>query len=105
MKRRSLLAWLAAGPAFAVPGDSVYQLDARLTDQRGQPIKLDAGRGQPVLVSMFYTSCEFVCPMLIDAARATQAALPAADRQRLKVLLISFDPVRDTAAKLQATAH
>ncbi|RZJ08784.1 MAG: SCO family protein [Rubrivivax sp.] len=105
MKRRLLLTWLTlAATAQALPGDSVYQLDAKLTDQRGQALKLDAGRGQPVLVSMFYTSCQFVCPMLIEAASATQAALPAADRQRLKVLLISFDPARDTPAKLEAMA-
>jgi protein SCO1/2 len=59
--------WLA-GLALALPGDSVYQLDATLTDQLGRSVKLDAAHGQPVLVSMFYTSCQFVCPMLIDAA-------------------------------------
>lgn len=105
MKRRLLLSLLAlAGAALALPGDSVYQFDATLTDQHGQAIKLDAARGQPVLVSMFYTSCQFVCPMLIDAARDTQAALPAAERRRVKVLLISFDPARDTTAKLESMA-
>jgi protein SCO1/2 len=105
MKRRLLLSALAcAGGALALPGDSIYQLDATLTDQRGQPVKLDAARGQPVLVSLFYTSCQFVCPMLIDAARDTQAALTQAERRRVKVLLISFDPARDTPARLAATA-
>ncbi|KQW42418.1 MULTISPECIES: SCO family protein [unclassified Roseateles] len=106
MKRRLLLSWVTfAGAVSALPGDSVYQLAATLTDQRGQPVQLDAARGQPVLVSMFYTSCQFVCPMLIDAARDTQAALPEAERRRVKVLLISFDPVRDTPAKLAAMAR
>ncbi|MFG6488394.1 SCO family protein [Roseateles sp. BYS78W] len=109
MKRRLLLASLAlatlATPALALPGDSIYQLDATLTDQRGQPVKLDAARGQPVLVSMFYTSCQFVCPMLIDAARDTQAALTDAQRRRVKVLLVSFDPARDTPEKLAAMAR
>jgi protein SCO1/2 len=108
MKRLLTLAWLflasLANLAMALPGDSVYQLDAKLTDQRGQAIKLDVARGQPVLVSMFYTSCQFVCPMLIDAARDTQAALTEAERKRVKVLLISFDPARDTQAKLEAMA-
>ncbi len=107
MKRFLMMcAWLwLAGAALALPGDSVYQLDAKLTDQRGQAIKLDAGRGEPVLVSMFYTSCQFVCPMLIDAARDTQAALSEAERQHIKVLLISFDPARDTQAKLDGMAR
>jgi protein SCO1/2 len=106
MKRHLLWVWLwLAGAALALPGDSVYQLDARLTNQRGQAVKLDGARGQPVLVSMFYTSCQFVCPMLIDAARDTQAALPAAERERVKVLLITFDPTRDTQAKLDGMAQ
>lgn len=106
MKRRLLLGWLVlAGAAPALPGDSVYQLDATLSDQRGQALKLDAARGQPVLVSMFYTSCQFVCPMLIDAARDTHAALSEAERKRVKVLLISFDPARDTPARLEAMAR
>jgi len=112
MKRRLLLGSLALAlassaptPALALPGDSIYQLDATLTDQRGQPVRLDAARGQPVLVSMFYTSCQFVCPMLIDAARDTEAALTEAQRRRVKVLLISFDPTRDTPDKLAAMAR
>jgi len=105
MKQWLICGWLwLAGAALALPGDSVYQLDARLTNQNGHAVRLDGGHGQPVLVSMFYTSCQFVCPMLIDAARDTQAALPEADRQRVKVLLISFDPARDTPAKLAAMA-
>lgn len=105
MKRWLMCGWLwLAGLALALPGDSVYQLDATLTNQRGQTVKLDGARGQPVLVSMFYTSCQFICPMLIDAARDTQAALSDAERPRVKVLLISFDPARDTQAKLDGMA-
>ena len=115
MKRRLLLDGLMLGAlgaltaltplaASALPSASVYQLEAQLTDQRGQPIRLDYARGKPVLVSMFYTSCQFVCPMLIDAARDTLAALTPAERQQLQVLLISFDPKRDTPAVLSRTA-
>ena len=58
MKRRLLMAWLGlAGAALALPGDSVYQFDATLTNQRGQAVKLDAARGDPVLVSMVRPCC------------------------------------------------
>jgi protein SCO1/2 len=115
MKRRLLLDGLALGAlaplvalspltAAALPSASVYQLEAQLTDQRGQPLRLDYAHGKPVLVSMFYTSCQFVCPMLIDAARDTLAALTPTERQQMQVLLISFDPQRDTPAVLSQTA-
>lgn len=77
MKRNLCLlcALLGSSLAWAWPSDSVYQLQATLTDQQGRTVAWDAGQGHPVLVSMFYTSCEFVCPMLVEAARATEAAL------------------------------
>ena len=100
---------LPAPPAGAViaaplPSDSIYQLAVSLTDQNGRTFKMDERRGQPVLVSMFYTSCQFVCPMLIDALRDTEAQLTAQERARLSVLMVSFDPVHDTVAVLKSTA-
>lgn len=90
--------------AGTLPADSVYQLKLALTDQQGRTVALDAGRGHPVLVSMFYTSCEFVCPMLVDALRDTEAKLNPAERAKTSVLLVTFDPARDTVAVLQKTA-
>jgi protein SCO1/2 len=63
-----------------LPGDSVYQLQSALLDQDGKPFKLTDLRGRPVVVSMFYNSCQFVCPMLIDTVRATQDRLSAGER-------------------------
>jgi len=95
----------AATGAAALPGDSVYQLNAKLTDQEGRDFTLTQKRGQPVLVGMFYTSCEFVCPMLVEALRNTEAKLNAQERAKLSVLLITIDPARDTVAVLKHTAQ
>ncbi|MFJ3055434.1 SCO family protein [Herbaspirillum sp. NPDC087042] len=95
----------AASGAAALPGDSVYQLNAKLTDQEGRDFTLTQKRGQPVLVGMFYTSCEFVCPMLVEALRNTEAKLSAQERAKLSVLLITIDPARDTVAVLKRTAQ
>jgi len=86
----------------ALPGNSVYQLPIRLTDQNGQDFRLSARRGAPVIVSMFYNSCQFVCPMLIDNLRNTEASLSATERARLAVLLVTFDPARDSVAVLKS---
>lgn len=99
------LATLASLPTHAVPGDSIYQLKAQLTDHNGQPFELGSARGRPVLVSMFYSSCEMVCPMIFETIAQTLKALPANERQRVKVLMISFDPARDTVAVLKKTAE
>ncbi len=88
-----------------LPSTSLYQLQAQLVDQRGARFTLDAGRGHPVLISMFYTSCQFVCPMLIETMRATEAKLSEAERQRLTVLMVTFDPTHDSVAVLKQTAE
>jgi protein SCO1/2 len=86
------------------PSASIYQLTAQLTNQSGETHGLDVYRGHPVLITMFYGSCPMACPLLIETVRATERALPAADRSRLRVLMISIDPERDTVASLQALA-
>ncbi|MEO8153654.1 MAG: SCO family protein [Rhizobacter sp.] len=98
----------AASPATtgssALPTDSIYQLPLTFTDQDGRDFSLAEHRGKPVLVSMFYTSCQFVCPMLIDAIRSNEAELSAPDRAQLSVVLVSFDPVHDSVTVLKRTA-
>ena len=96
----SLIAgWLFAATALAqpanpatgpLPGDSVYNLDASLADQDGKTLRFADGRGQPRLV--------------IDTLRRTERSLPDADRKRLGVLMVSFDPDRDTPEALKNVA-
>jgi protein SCO1/2 len=90
----------AAGPSSGVRGESIYQLEASLTDQAGRRSGLDVFRGQPVIISMFYGSCPMACPMLISDVQRLEASLDPEARAQVRVLLISFDPARDTTARL-----
>ena len=94
-----------AGSQVALPGDSVYQLAAPMVDQNGHSFMLSERRGQPVLVSMFYNSCQFVCPMLIDTLRSTEQELSADERANVSMLLITFDPARDDIKTLKSIAE
>jgi protein SCO1/2 len=93
---------LAAAPAKAppLPADSVYQLPLRLTDQHGKSWDWCRKRGQPQLVSMFYSSCQYICPLIVESGKAVERALAPAQRARLGVMMISMDPARDTPAAL-----
>lgn len=118
--RRAALRWLAtvfgtlllalgfaAGQARAdekLPGDSIYQLELPLVDQDGRAVDFVAN-GRPRLVSMFYSSCQVVCPMIIDTLRNTERALDPAQRAGLDVLLVSLDPDTDTPAALKRIAE
>lgn len=93
---------VAAPPPL--PGDSVYQLKVDLTDQAGKRWNWDSKRGKPQLVAMFYTSCAYICPLIVDSGKAVEHGLTEAQRDRLGILLISMDPKRDTPAALQKIA-
>jgi protein SCO1/2 len=108
MRHLALLLLLAAGIAQGgevYPPQSIYRLDAQLTNQSSVAHGLDVYAGQPVLVTMFYGSCPAACPLLIDTLRAIERAAPAAQRQRLRVLLISIDPQHDSVQSLQELAQ
>lgn len=95
----------AVGAAGAsLPGDSIYQLPVKLTDQDGKSFELSARCGQPTIVSMFYTSCQFVCPMLIETVQLTTAKLTPEERARISTLLVTFDPARDDVKALKSIA-
>lgn len=94
---------LAASPGqpSPLPRDSVYQLPLKLTDQSGRTFDWRMRRGEPQLVSMFYTSCQYICPLIVDSGKAIERDLTPAQQQRLGILLVSMDPKRDTPAALK----
>jgi protein SCO1/2 len=95
-----------AAPApigFAAAGDdggSLYDLGIGVVGADGARHRLDELRGHPVLASMFFASCPSVCPLLINQLKRVDAQLPPAARDDTRVLLVSFDPARDTPAVL-----
>ena len=91
----------AAGKAAALPKDSLYQLTLPLTDQDGKTVDWSARRGKPQLVAMFYTSCKFICPLIVDSGKAIERQLDAKQQQKLGILLISMDPKRDDPKALK----
>jgi protein SCO1/2 len=100
-----LLAASLAQAGDAYPPDSIYRLEARLTDQSGVAHALDLYQGQPVLVTMFYGSCPAACPLLIDTLRAVERAALPPQRQRLRILMISIDPEHDSVQSLTELAR
>ncbi len=101
---------LLPAPAFGalpdapLPGDSVYQLPVVLIDQDGQGFDWRSRRGEPQLVTMFYTACPYMCPLIVDAGKSIEKALTPEQLGGLHLLFISMDPTNDTPAALMALA-
>lgn len=87
--------------AAAFTRDSLYQLEPQFTDDAGRPFALGQLRGRPVVLTMFFASCGYACPLLVTDMQAIRAQLPAAVRDRAAFVLVSFDVERDTPAALR----
>lgn len=94
----------AAQPAKPLPSDSIYQLPLPLTTSQGQTRDWRSLRGKPQLISMFYTSCQFVCPLIIETGKAVERQLTPDQQKRLGITFISMDPARDTSVALKNMA-
>jgi protein SCO1/2 len=90
--------------AETLPGDSIYRLDLALVDQDGHGRALRGQQAGPVLIAMFYSSCPYMCPLIVETLKRTEHALDERSRSRLHVVLVSFDSARDTPAVLKAAA-
>lgn len=96
----SLVVLMLAGcserpPASAGPrgGDFVLQSAAGPVDTRTL-------RGKVLLISFGYTHCPDVCPASLAAAAQALNALGAAEREKVRLIMVSVDPERDTPQRL-----
>jgi len=81
---------------------SLYQLDAKWTNDAGATVQLASLRGKPVVLAMFFAQCEYACPILVNDVKRLRAALPDDIREKAQLVLVSFDTARDTPAALKA---
>lgn len=105
MKHIKWLVWMAilAVPGMAeLPGNSIYQISSQWTNQDGKAVELKDFGGGPVLFSMVYLTCKFSCPTVISQVEAIQGKLEKSEFKRTKIVIVSFDPSRDTPQKLKA---
>jgi protein SCO1 len=74
-------------------------LDFKLTDDTGKPVTGQSFRGQTTLVYFGYTHCPDVCPETMARLMQVMQQL-GPDAKNTRIVFITVDPVRDTAAAL-----
>jgi protein SCO1 len=87
----------------AGPG-SVYELPGVWTDQRDRRVALSELRGRTQFVAMIFTHCSYVCPRVVERMKALVDSLPPAQKGMVGCVLVTFDPERDTPARLRQFA-
>lgn len=88
-------------PDEAVKGESLYQAKTAFIDQEGKSTYLGVYEGHPVVLSMFYATCPYSCPVLIDRLKSLEKKMDEKIRSQVRFVLISFDPENDTVSVLK----
>lgn len=89
--------------AASQPTDrSLYLLESKWTSDVGREIQLGALRGRPQIVALFFTHCEYACPILVQELKTIEGKLPREVLGNVDFLLVSIDSKRDTRAALAA---
>jgi protein SCO1 len=85
--------------------NSVYQLDDEWKDQSGSSFALKELKGEKVVFTMFFASCTYACPILVNDMKKIEAEIPKKELPKYKFVLVSIDPERDTPARLSEFAE
>jgi protein SCO1/2 len=117
-----VIAWIVAGvfagadsfaalydrqEALQISQDAIGQPLAQVTlrDVRGQPFDLSTLEGKPLVVSMIYTSCHHVCPMITrNLADTIAVAREALGENAFAVVTVGFDWRVDTPERMRQFA-
>ena len=76
--------------------------DYRLRDTRGQVFQLGQLAGRPLVVSMIYTSCHHVCPLITkNLAETVSVAREALGNDSFSVVTVGFDWRNDTPDRMR----
>jgi protein SCO1/2 len=75
--------------------------DLSLTDQDGQPVSLSQLQGKWTVLFFGYTFCPDICPTTLAQLRQIKSGLPREAVDKLRIVLVSVDPDRDTPQQLK----
>lgn len=79
--------------------------DVTFRDVRGQSFEIAALKGKPLVVSLIYTSCHHVCPMITrNIKETTEIAREALGDDSFSVITVGFDWQVDTPDQMRMFA-
>lgn len=80
--------------------------DYRFVDTKGARLDVSELRGKPLVVSLIYTGCTHVCPMITQRLRqAAEEAQRLIGADRFTVVTVGFDVRHDTPMRMAAFAR
>jgi protein SCO1/2 len=75
--------------------------DLKMVDQDGQPVSLGSLKDKWTLLFFGYTFCPDICPTTLAQLRQIKSELPKEAVDKMRIVLVSVDPNRDTPQQLK----
>ena len=75
--------------------------ELNMLDQNGATLAMDQFKDKWTLLFFGYTFCPDICPTTLAQIRQIRTELPKGDAEKLRVVLVSVDPNRDTPQRLK----
>lgn len=94
----ALFAPLASAGTVLNPPRPIEHL--KLIDQHGAPVTTDSLAGRWTVLFFGFTHCPDVCPTTLARLAGVQRRLPEHLRPKVRFMLVSVDPMRDTPQRL-----
>ncbi len=85
-------------------GGSIFQLDSKWKNQKGEDVKLTDLRGQSRLAVMIFTQCETACPLIIEDLKEIARDVQTKKSGPIEVSIFSLDSYRETPDTLKSFA-
>ncbi len=80
---------------------SIYQLTMLWKTQNGDEITFQDLKGDVLVVTMIYTSCQSSCPRLVAAVKDIESKVAASVPSGVRYVFITIDPEYDTPERLK----
>jgi protein SCO1/2 len=91
-------------PAGQSTDGSIFELEDVWQTQDAKTFQWKNLKGEPFLISMFYASCQAVCPRIVTDMQNISQKIQKKQGKVPKMILVSFDPSKDTPDILKAYA-
>lgn len=87
-----------------ISDQSIFLLDSEWESYRDEQKILSDYQGKVIVGAMIFTHCPSACPRLVADMKIIESSLTEAERDKVRFLLISMDPERDTPEQMRKFA-
>ena len=89
-------------PATPLSDRSIYNVESVWTSDYGKDVPLRQLKGRVQVVTMFFSSCVYACPIIVHDLKKIEAGLEAVGITNSSFVLVTFDTENDTVEKLHS---